>query len=438
MVLWSYCKMEVVAFIVLLYIGVEYWREENDLQRLSGKKNTNASFVALLLHSGVVLVLDALTSVTVNFTDVIPDFINRLLYLALFWSYEGFGAAVFRYWLQKAQDIPHRRRLEYLSQAFATLAVIITALFIPQLEFTNGFYSNYSSGESKVVCLAIMFLFCAITIVGIFEFRRSISTSQVRRIVSLLLFCIVILVLQVFLPEFIGACIAIILIDLSIFFSLENPAILFLVHYQKEMVNGFANLVENRDDSTGGHIKRSSAYAEMIAENLRKNPKYRKIITRDYLDNLSLAAPMHDIGKISTPDAILKKAGKLTDEEYAVMKMHAPVGGRIIRNSFSHLSNTEYEKMAEQVAAHHHEKWNGKGYPDGIAGEDIPLCARIMAVADVFDAVSAKRCYRAAMPLQKCFDIIRSGSGTDFDPEIVDAFFEDPKKIEEIYRKYQE
>ena len=215
---------------------------------------------------------------------------------------------------------------------------------------------------------------------------------------------------------------------------MENPSIHGLEHYHHEMVMGFATLVENKDDSTGGHIRRSSAYAALIAKNLRKNKHYKQLITKDFLDDLIEAAPMHDIGKIGIPDAILQKPGRLTEEEFEKMKEHPVIGAQIIRDTFGHLFNGEYENMAYQVALYHHEKWNGKGYPEGLAGTQIPLCARIMAVADVFDAVSAKRCYRDAMPLEECYSIIQKGRGTDFDPDIVDAFFADRERVEEIMR----
>ena len=142
---------------------------------------------------------------------------------------------------------------------------------------------------------------------------------------------------------------------------------------------------------------------------------------------------MHDIGKIAVSDAILQKPGKLTPEEFNKMKEHPMIGGKIIRDTFGHLYDDEYESMAFQVAMYHHEKWNGKGYPMGLDGENIPLCARIMAVADVFDAVSAKRCYRDAMPLEECYSIIENGRGVDFDPDIVDAFMANKDQIEKIY-----
>ncbi len=210
-----------------------------------------------------------------------------------------------------------------------------------------------------------------------------------------------------------------------------------LSRYHEEMVMGFAILVENKDGSTGGHIKRTSMYVKLLAEELMRLNYSSDILDKTYADNLCKAAPMHDIGKISVPDVILQKPGKLTDDEYATMKLHAERGGEIIRETFGHLQDKEYTQMAYEVARFHHEKWNGKGYPEGLRAEDIPLGARIMAIADVFDAISMKRCYRDAMPLEQCFDIIQNGKGTDFDPVIVDAFFNIRDKIEIAYRELQ-
>ena len=250
-----------------------------------------------------------------------------------------------------------------------------------------------------------------------------------------LLFIVVILLIQLIFPESLVTCIAATMITMSIYLTMENPAVRGLEHYQNEMVMGFATLVENKDDNTGGHIRRSSAYAVLIAKNLTKNKNYKSLITKDFIDNLEESAPMHDIGKIGIPDAILQKPGRLTAEEFEKMKEHPEIGAKIIQDTFGHLFNGEYEDMAYQVARYHHEKWNGKGYPTGISGTEIPLCARIMAVADVFDAVSSKRCYRDAMPLEDCFKIILNGRGTDFDPDVVDAFMMSKEKIEDIIRE---
>lgn len=207
-----------------------------------------------------------------------------------------------------------------------------------------------------------------------------------------------------------------------------------LTMYNREMIYDFATLVENRDESTGGHIKRTSIYVRLLAEELKKENIYSDTVTDDFISNLSMVAPLHDMGKISIPDSILKKPGKLTDEEFEIMKSHSAKGGTIIRETFAHINDENYKEMAYEVARYHHEKWNGRGYPEGLSGEDIPLPARIMAVADVFDAVSEKRCYRDAMPLEKCFGIIEEGRGKDFDPVLADAFLNIREQITEVHK----
>lgn len=195
-------------------------------------------------------------------------------------------------------------------------------------------------------------------------------------------------------------------------------------------VYGFANIVESRDNNTGGHVKRTSRYVEMISRELYKEQKYTDTINEDFIKELMVAAPLHDVGKITVPDNVLLKEGKLNDEEYTKMKKHTEEGGKMILNTFS--SRDKYESMAYDVAVNHHEKWNGKGYPEGKKGEEIPLAARIMAVADVFDALSQDRCYRKALSLDECYEIIGKDRGEAFDPEIVDAFFNIRDDIEKV------
>ena len=173
-------------------------------------------------------------------------------------------------------------------------------------------------------------------------------------------------------------------------------------------------------------------YDLLLAEELRSRGYYPDILTKDYLDNLLKAAPMHDVGKIAVPDTILQKPGKLTAEEFECMKQHAAKGGEIIQESFGRMGNEQYLEIASQIARYHHEKWNGKGYPEGLKRKEIPLCARIMAIADVFDAVSENRCYRAALPLDTCFEIIQEGSGQDFDPILVEIFLDLRPEIEAV------
>lgn len=192
---------------------------------------------------------------------------------------------------------------------------------------------------------------------------------------------------------------------------------------QSGMIKFMAEVVENRDNNTGGHIRRTAEYVEYIAKELKRQGIYSDILTDKYMNDMVVAAPLHDIGKIHIPDTVLNKPGKLTKEEFEIMKTHSTAGEELLTHAKAELGESGYLEMAVEMAAYHHEWWNGKGYPYGISGEEIPLCARIMAVADVFDALISKRCYKNAMPLEKAYAIIREESGTHFDPAVAEAFF---------------
>jgi len=261
------------------------------------------------------------------------------------------------------------------------------------------------------------------------------STIEKRRVLGLAMLMLVIFVLvfmQCLLPEILISALLPVVAILGIYISFENPAIERLHRYNNDVMTGFSALVENRDNNTGGHIKRTQVYVGYILDEMKYDRRYHRILTKDYYNNVYSAAPLHDLGKISIPDAILTKPGKLSDDEYEIMKTHTVKGGDIILSTFSDLDDTEYLQIAYDVARHHHEKWDGTGYPDGLKGEEIPLHARIMAIADVFDATSSDRCYRDAMPVDDCFEIIKAGSGTAFDPNLVDKFLKARPEIEKM------
>ncbi len=192
---------------------------------------------------------------------------------------------------------------------------------------------------------------------------------------------------------------------------------------QSGMITFMAEVVENRDDNTGGHIRRTAAYVEQIAKELKRQGAYPEILSDRYMKDMIVAAPLHDIGKIHIPDAVLNKPGRLSDDEFAIMKTHTTAGEELLKRAREELGESGYLNTAVEMAAYHHEWWNGRGYPYGISGEEIPLCARIMAVADVFDALTSKRCYKDAMLVEKAYAIIREESGTHFDPAVAEAFF---------------
>ena len=212
--------------------------------------------------------------------------------------------------------------------------------------------------------------------------------------------------------------------------------------FQSGMINVMADLVESRDQSTGEHIKNTSAYVEIICDELIKEGKFSDVLDEEFKKNIVSSAPMHDIGKIKVSDVILNKPGRFTDEEYEIMKSHAAEGAKIIASVKKTVENQElkenYLGEAENMAHYHHEKWNGEGYPCGLKGEEIPLSARIMAVADVFDALVAVRVYKPAMPFEKAMGIIKKDAGTHFDPVIAEAFLNAEEKVRAVTSKIHE
>ncbi len=192
---------------------------------------------------------------------------------------------------------------------------------------------------------------------------------------------------------------------------------------QKSVISSLATVVEERDENTGGHIVRTGNYVKMLIRKMKKHPRYCNL-PDDYCNYVTLAAPMHDIGKIRIPDAILNKPGKLTQEEFEIMKKHAAFGADIIRKTLSDVEDKKYSAIAVNIAHRHHERYDGKGYPGGLKGEQIPLEARIMALADVYDALVSERVYKKAFPSEKARRIISEESGKQFDPLLAELFLE--------------
>ncbi len=205
-----------------------------------------------------------------------------------------------------------------------------------------------------------------------------------------------------------------------------------ILHIKDMMVLGMADMVESRDNNTGGHIKRTSAVVRVFAQKLRSH-RTDLGLSKKFLKQVEKAAPMHDLGKIAIDDRVLRKPGKFTDEEYAEMKRHTTEGERIVTSILKGVEDDEFVEIARNVALYHHEKWNGKGYPTGIAGTDIPIEARIMALADVFDALVSKRCYKDAFSFDKAFSIIEEDLGTHFDPELGRIFLQCKEELINVF-----
>jgi putative two-component system response regulator len=190
-------------------------------------------------------------------------------------------------------------------------------------------------------------------------------------------------------------------------------------------------MVESRDNSTGGHIKRTSDGMRILVDELKKEGTLK--LSASFCRDVIKAAPMHDLGKIAVDDAVLRKPGRFTDEEFEKMKHHAAEGARVIHEILLHTDDESFKKVAENVAHYHHERWDGSGYPEGIAGEEIPLEARIMAIADVYDALVSKRVYKEAFSYEKADSIIMEGMGTQFDPGLKNAYVNAKPRLEAYY-----
>lgn|GEM_PF-532214 len=206
------------------------------------------------------------------------------------------------------------------------------------------------------------------------------------------------------------------------------------------VTSSLAKMAEKKDPETGNHLKRMAMYTQIMARGLAEKPAYKDLIDGQYIRNIYLTAPMHDIGKVAIKDSILLKPGRLTDQEYEEMKLHVTAGSEILEDVNRQFSNYNitYFEMARDIACYHHEKFDGTGYPSQIKGKAIPLAARICAIADVFDALGSRRPYKSAFPLDKCYGILKEGRGQHFDPEILDVFFENIQAIEAVYHKYKE
>ncbi len=200
---------------------------------------------------------------------------------------------------------------------------------------------------------------------------------------------------------------------------------------QEQMIVGMAKMVESRDSNTGGHIMRTSGIVAIFAEELQKDKGFGR--TREYYDALIAAAPMHDLGKIAIDDKILRKPGSFTPEEFEVMKTHAEKGAAIVENLLAEIESPFFVEIAKNVACFHHERFDGSGYPYGLFGANIPFEARVMAVADVYDALVSKRCYKEQMSFEEAYNLIMNSMGTHFDPRLRDCFVACREKLEHYY-----
>jgi len=207
---------------------------------------------------------------------------------------------------------------------------------------------------------------------------------------------------------------------------------------QVATIHALVKSAESRDDDTGEHIKRTSLYCKLIAENLQNLGIYTDVVDDSYIENIEKASPLHDIGKVGIKDDILLKPGRLTDDEFKIMKTHVTIGYETLASVEDLYPGNEFIKMGAEIARYHHEKWNGSGYMEGLSGDDIPLSARIMALSDVYDALRSQRVYKEPFSHEKSYGIIIDGRGTHFDPVLIDVFEGIHLEFKDIYDRLSE
>jgi len=206
---------------------------------------------------------------------------------------------------------------------------------------------------------------------------------------------------------------------------------------QDATIRALAELAEMRDSETGNHIKRTQEYVALLGNALKEHPRFRSGLADGCLRLLVKSAPLHDIGKVGIPDHVLLKPDKLTPAEWEIMKGHAALGAEALARAERDVAEPlDFLRVAKEIARHHHERWDGSGYPDGLAGEAIPVSARLMALADVFDALISRRVYKAPYPLARAVEIVLQGKGSHFDPAVVDAFMALRSEFERVAERY--
>jgi len=202
------------------------------------------------------------------------------------------------------------------------------------------------------------------------------------------------------------------------------------------IIFSLAKLAESRDPETGTHLERMREYCRVLAEHLSRHPKFADQVDGEYVQTIYLTSPLHDIGKVGIPDCVLLKPGRLTDREFSVMKKHTIIGGETLTAAAREHPGAEFLRMARDIALSHHEQLDGSGYPFGLAGEEIPLSGRIVALADVYDALTTKRVYKSAFSHDVARSIVLEGKGVHFDPDIVDSFLQNEEEFVAIQRRF--
>jgi len=320
--------------------------------------------------------------------------------------------------------------------------VEIHATFVDNLINNDFFMIPQWSKGAQIVSLVVI----GLMISAVMAFSSSLMSAAVVGLTTLIVLIggvILLLTTKMYVspvPNIINATAIWLTLSFIRYFAEEKRALSWATQVSKAQeatMFSMAAVAETRDPETGEHIFRTQTYVKLLAEKMVERGLYRKILTPEYINLLFKSAPLHDIGKVGVPDRILLKPGKLTDEEFEIMKTHSQIGADMILKTEEGMIDKTFLECAREIALSHHEKWDGTGYPNGLKGDEIPLSGRLMAVADVYDALISKRHYKEKFSYEKTREIIIEGRGKHFDPDIVDAFIEVEKdfiKTAELYK----
>ena len=337
-----------------------------------------------------------------------------------------------------ALGLKHQGKIALICFAVSLTAEVICAPFGWVFNFSD---SGYSRGNAFLVyevfyCLSLLYLIVCLVLVGR-KFRHRDAFTIIMIFVVLVAGVIPMTIFKIHIAYTaigISACLCYIYYNDLVQQDTKTELLSQqekINEMQEHMISGLASLIESRDTETGEHVARTSLIVKMIAEDSVMEGHYVDVIDKHFIDLLYTLAPLHDVGKIVVSDQILRKPGKLTPKEYEEMKRHASEGGMVIRKVLSGITDEEYLSFASDIAQFHHERWDGSGYPKGLKEEEIPLCARIMAIADMFDALVSERCYKEAIPFDESIAIMEEDSG-HFDPVLFGVFL----KYKEKYRSF--
>ena len=430
----QYFKLQIGCMLIVLYVAFIYIREKYEYK----VKQKEPVFELLLITGILSIVFDGATAYTVNYLDKVPGLVNAVLHACFLCGLDTLSFVIFLYMYDITRGVPKSRKIKTLIILPLAICIAVVILFMPQLEYRSGRITNYSMGISAYTCFIMVAVYMLGTVILLVKGWRNMGHHKLITLTTCIAAANVVTIYQMIYPESLISCLVPTFVIIGSYLNVENPLFTKLQAHNREMVMGFATLVENRDGSTGGHIRRTTTYVKLLAEELQKRGMYKEQLTQDYIENLTIAAPMHDVGKIAIPDAILQKPGRLTDEEFAIMRTHTEKGGEIIKETFGHIGDGEYEKMAYEVARYHHEKFDGGGYPEGLTGDEIPIGAQLVSLADVYDALISKRCYKPSFSYDTAYQMILDGECGIFNPRLLQCFIKKKNELEAMAEQFKD